>query len=481
MKVSSFKFIKQLLKKKVLFYPQKSFNQKKIYTGLFLFFLLAFFYYFLKPIYFDYNSNKIVIQNKINNKFNLKTTIDGNISYSAFPTPTIILEKVKIDFGNKNSGQIFVKKVLIKTALNKIGSIDHLDFKKLLLIEQNIQINPKNLQEIFTFLTLHKKEKIELKNIKFTFEDERKNKVNFDIVNFVEKFEDKKHKIDSKLYFSNNLIKIKFQNNIGSKKFLKINIPDLNQNLEINFDKQSTLKNLSGQLKLNIFESILLINFKGKDNFEISKSYIRNKFLNSKIDGQVSFIDPFSFNLNLDVNQINIRKLLNFYPIFKKGKISKKLNGQFNIKIKTVETLIGKIRDVTMQLIFQNGDLRVKNIKSTLPHTTSLESNIILLFNDKKPKIEYNIKFLSQDAKKFLRKLGIYDFESKKVTLYSEGIIDLNSKKIRLIKLLIDQIQVKNKNKIKIVEDSFNETIISDDITGLFDLFKFKKFLKEVY
>ena len=76
--------------------------------------------------------------------------------------------------------------------------------------------------------------------------------------------------------------------------------------------------------------------------------------------------------------------------------------------------------------------------------------------------------------------MGIYDFESKKVNLYSEGTIDLNSKKIRLAKLLIDQIQKKNKNQIKIIEDSFNEIVIGDDITGLFDLFNFKKFLKEV-
>ena len=479
MKVSPSKLIKQLLKKKVFFYPQKSLNRKKISISLFLLFLLAFFYYFLKPIYFDYNNNKDIIQNKISDKFNLKTTIVGNISYSVFPTPTISLEEVKINFGKKKLNQVFVKKLLIKTALNKIGSIDQLDFKKLLLIEQSIKINPKNVNEIFSFLTLHKKGKIELKKIKVTFEDGKKNKVNFDNVNFFEKFKGNKHQIDSNLYFSNNLIKIKFQNNISSKKFLKINIPELNQSLEINFDKESTLKNLSGQLKLSILDSILLINFKGKDNFEIFKSYIRNKFLNSKIDGRITFVDPFSFNINLDVNQISIKKLLKFYPIFQK-RISKKINGQLNIKIKSVETLVGKIRDVNMQLNFQNGDLRVRNIKSKLPHSTTLDSNIILLLNSKKPKIEYNIKFSSQNAKKFLRKLGIYDFESKKVNLYSEGTIDLNSKKIRLAKLLIDQIQEKNKNQIKIIEDSFNQIVIGDDITGLFDLFKFKKFLKEV-
>ena len=94
------------------------------------------------------------------------------------------------------------------------------------------------------------------------------------------------------------------------KKYLKLIFPGLKQNLEINFDKQSTLKKLSGDLKLNIFDSILLLNFEGKDNFEISKSYLRNKYLNSKIDGKISFKNPFNFNVNLDINQINIKKTI---------------------------------------------------------------------------------------------------------------------------------------------------------------------------
>ena len=70
-----------------------------------------------------------------------------------------------------------------------------------------------------------------------------------------------KHIINAKINFSNNDVKINFENLIDSEKSLKIKIPSLKQNLEINFDKQSTLKKLSGDLKLNIFNSILLLNF----------------------------------------------------------------------------------------------------------------------------------------------------------------------------------------------------------------------------
>ena len=57
--------------------------------------------------------------------------------------------------------------------------------------------------------------------------------------------------------------------------------------------------------------SILLINFEGKDDFKIFNSYLRNKFINTKIDGKISFTDPFNFDLNLDVNQINLKIIKN--------------------------------------------------------------------------------------------------------------------------------------------------------------------------
>ena len=278
MKVPPLNLIKQLLKKKVFFYPQKYLSKKKFFINLFLIFLLAFFTYFLKPTYYDYNNNKDIIQNKIKDKFKLQTIIEGDISYSAFPSPSLIVNNIKINFGNINSNKIIIKKMIIKTAFNKIFKINELDFKKIILIDQSIKINPSNLKQIFNFLTLHKEGQITLKNTNVIFEDTQKNKINFDKVNLIDKFKNNKHKITSHLYFSNNQIKIKFENFIGSEKLLKINIPNLNQNLEVNFNKESTLKNLVGQLKLNIFDSILLLNFEGKDNFNISKSYLRNEF-----------------------------------------------------------------------------------------------------------------------------------------------------------------------------------------------------------
>ena len=69
----------------------------------------------------------------------------------------------------------------------------------------------------------------------------------------------------------------------------------------------------------------------------------------------------------------------------------------------------------------------------------------------------------------------------KKASWYSEGIIDIKNRKINIKKLLKDQVRITNKNQIKLLEDSFNKNVIDDEIIGIFDTFKFKKFLKEIY
>ena len=70
-------------------------------------------------------------------------------------------------------------------------------------------------------------------------------------------------------------VNVKFLNRIRSEKYLKISIPDLKQSLDINFDKESNLSFLSGELKLRFLETLLLLNFKGKEDFEITNSFLR--------------------------------------------------------------------------------------------------------------------------------------------------------------------------------------------------------------
>ena len=113
MKVTLTKIVKQLLKKKI-FNPQQFLNKKFFFISVSLIFLTLFLAYFLKPFYFDYNTKKEIIQKKISDQFKLKSKIDGNISYSAIPSPTIIIENLKLNLAKDNSNRVEVKKILIK-------------------------------------------------------------------------------------------------------------------------------------------------------------------------------------------------------------------------------------------------------------------------------------------------------------------------------------------------------------------------------
>ena len=48
--------------------------------------------------------------------------------------------------------------------------------------------------------------------------------------------------------------------------------------------------------------------------------------------------------------------------------ISHKINGKFNISIKNTDSFIGRINDLKMKLIFENGDIRVQSGSAILPH-----------------------------------------------------------------------------------------------------------------
>ena len=274
---------------------------------------------------------------------------------------------------------------------------------------------------------------------------------------------------------------MKFINRENSKKYLKINVPRLKQSLDITFDKDSNLDYLSGELKLKFLETLLLMNFSGKGDFKITDSYLRNKFLNSKINGKISFKENFYFDLVFGVNQINFRKLLLYYPIFQTGRVSKKINGKIIILNKNTESFFGKIKDTKMILIFENGDLKIKNLSTKITDNSKINSDISILNNDDKSIIKFKLNFFTNEAPKFLRRFGLYDFKQDQVSLVINGNIDVNKKKINLIEVIKDRNERINNKQILNIEKSFNKHVLDEGILGLFDFFKFKKFIQETY
>ena len=230
-----------------------------------------------------------------------------------------------------------------------------------------------------------------------------------------------------------------------------------------------------------------MINFKAKEYFVISESFFRNKFINSKLEGKILLKDNFVFDLNLSVNKINLRKLL-FYYFSPRGNssasisgISKKINGEISIKNKSANSFLGKINNTQATLIFENGDVKIKNGFANFLHDTKVNFDALYTLDRGIPKIDFSINLHSDTPKGFFRKFDLYGFQEKKISIFSKGSLNLQRREIKFKDIVINGNERLGKGDILVVEKKFNKNVIGSSVLDIFDFFKLKKFAKEVF
>ena len=458
---------------------------KTILFGIFISFFFIFGYFLIKPYFYDYNSNIKLIENKIFKQFKINTKINGDIYYKILPSPKITIKKVYLKFEKENES-INVEEINIFLPIFHNEKFKNLDFKKFLISNKSIQVYPNDFGDYFKFFTKLDKNKIILKNCNLFFLDEQKNKVLFENFNLKEKYINKVHSISIESIFSKNKLKIKFKNLIDGEKKLDLKLPQINTTVNILFDPTSTLSDIKGKSKIKLSDSILVLNFTGEKKFKIFDSFLRNKYFNSKIEGDISFIKNFFFNLNFDVNQISFRKLLfRFFPeietsVVLNSGISKKINGTVNISMKHSQSFIGRINDLNMVLVFENGDLRIKNGSAKLPHDSNVEFDLLFADNSNSPFLDFSFNFYSQNTKKFLRKFNIYRSVDKETSLSTKGKINLRNNKIKFFSIVSDKSEKFDRQDVLNIEKNFNQNVLNTGILGVTDFFKLKKFANEL-
>ena len=485
MQNSATKIIKFILNKKNVEKLYKNLSKQTVIPLILLSVLFIFSYYFLKPYFYKYNSNIKVIEKKIKGEFKLDIKINGKISYSFLPSPRIKIKKSELNFNNKKNPILLEEiNILIPVLNNK--KLKDVNFKKFYVENSTIEIYSSDFKDYFIYLTKIKNKDILFKNSSLFFLDDQKNKVLFEDFYFSDKLRNNTHHIELKSFFSENKIKIKFKNNIEGKKNLDIEFPQIDSNIKISFNPSSSLESVKGKSKIKLFDNILIINFEGKNKFKIYESFLRSKFLNSKIDGDISLIENLIFNLNLQINQINFRKLIfHYFPegkennVFNSG-LSKKINGKLDISIKNTDSFIGRINDLKMKLIFENGDIRVQSGSAILPHNSKINFNFLFTENLTNPFIDFNINFNSQNTNKILRRFNIYEKFNKKTSLSLQGKIDVEKNRIKFKNIILNNREKLDRKDILDVEKKFNQFVLDAGIVGIIDFFRLKKFTKEI-
>ena len=485
MENSAIKIARSLFNKKNVNNFKRNLNKKTISIGISALFLLIATSYFIRPIFINYGSEIKIIEKKINTHFKLDSEIKGKVSYKFFPSPRLEIKKLNLNFNNSKN-KIFLEQAYVLIPIFGEKNLKSLEFKKFLIFNETIKIDSKEFKNYLKYFTILKEKDVILKNCILFFLDDQNNKVIFQNVNLKDKFNKVKHLVDFNSDFSNKKVRLKFINKINKEKNLDVEIPQLNTSINAIFDPSSNLNKVKGKSKVKLFDSVLTLNFEGKNKFKIYESFFRNKFLNSKISGEVSFMNGLFFDLNLGINQINLRKfLLYYFPEdknygFLNSGISKKLNGKFKIFMKNTNSFIGRINDIKMLLIFENGDMRIENASAILPQGSKINFNILYSDNYKEPFLDFSLNFYSQNSKKFLRKFNIYNFSEKEVSLLINGKINLKTNKIKFKNIVANNREKFDRKDVLNLEKNFNQFVLDQGVLGITDFFRLKKFAKEV-
>ena len=487
MKTSAIKTIKSLFNLLSVNNLKKKFNKSPIITGIVLIILIILVFYFIRPYFLNFNSEKEFIENKINREFKINGKIKGNINYNFFPSPRIKIKNIEIKFNQRSEKISKIDNSYIILSPLSLTSIKNFKFNNFLVSEQKVKVYPKDIKNYLIYFLMKKNKNILIKNSEIFFQNDQNDIVAFEDFNLNQKVQKTKNKIDINTIFSQNRVKIKFLDNYNEKKYFTASIPTLESSVDIIFNKDSNIENLSGQLKLDLFKSILLINFEGSKNFKILNSFFRNKFLNSKINGKISFDNGFYFDLDTEINKINLRQLL-FYYFSSSGDqsqiisgLSKKLNGKIKINNKSSNSFLGRLNNSKATLIFESGKLKIENGSTTFFDGTKLNFNGLYGDSQGFPKLNFTLSFSTENAKKFLKKFDLHDYSENNLEFIVKGFINLQDKKLKISNIIKNNNERISRGVIMKIEKKFNTFVIKDSNLDLLDFFKLKKFAKETF
>ena len=477
---------------KLLFFKANNKTKNKLLISNFnkylitLISLLFFYLFYLSiPILYDKNWVQKNIENLLSNDFKIDFSLSSDISYRILPSPHYLVKDSKIL--KKNDKTVSLAEIKILKVF--VSQKNFFDKEKMLL--RNVKINNAD----FTLLAN------DLKLLK--------NSTN-------NKFSNKKIEINkSNIFYKNNLeeivsiIKISeaslFQDdkdllNLFNLKGEAFNIPfNFNYNKKLNSLKSEEINIIAKRLKLNFFNIhgfvdnnenegkniISFLNSKIKTNYKIENDIMMFNSADSKIKnseirytGELS-INPFDLNLNIELDTIDLHKMLDNNFILNeliktellfsdnismsislrinpdlKNKIFQDIRINFNIIDKKLN--INETRLINKKI----GELEIEN------SNLSYENNQLILNTDIVVNIKDHNKLFSllQTNKKFRRPITNilinldYNYLSKEINFNN---IKIDNKQIsdELFRIIDDfnNIKLNNFNKSKLLLNKFFE------------------------
>ncbi len=439
--------------------------------------------YFTVPKFFDFNKRQSLIVNIIEDNFSLEIRNISDISYSIFPTPRLNIKDVNLRF-KKNKFE--AKSKNLSLLLNPLHIYDYkkLNFKKIIVNQSIFSVETSNLKKFAKYF-YDLNNQIFIKNSKILLEDSKKEFLSLNKINFNNK---NKKKLSFKGVLFEKKILINFFTNINENQLI-IDLPEMGVKIAFFLDKKSNFDNYEGLLKSKILNTVLQFDFKKNESFEMYNSILRNKLFNTSIDGKIKTIPHFNFDLNFNIKKINFNELKKFFSSDTKNnfdeltRFSKRINGKSKISYKGRIFKLKSFKKTDINLTLENGDLKFENSLFELDSGKIIFSGIIKE-NFGKRTFDFDLSFNLKDKSKILKdfKVKRNDKLSKEpINIDVVGTLNLSSRKIYFKKIIINKNNEAKEEELLFYKEIFENELIKDDLSGVFNLSKITVFLEKIY
>ena len=297
-------------------YKNKS-NISTFNKSIITFIVLLFVYLFYLTIPNLYG--KTWIQNKIEDKllseFKMNFSLSSEISYQILPSPNFTIKNVEILDNSNNNLNTFasIKTLKVFISQKNLFNQEKLKIKKVLINEANFLIDKENFHFFSKFLNkIFSYKIIKIKKSNLFFKDEDGETLLINKIHKLLLFFDKKYflnTIELKGEALNIPYILKFTKDLVNKKNTTVAKLD---KIKINYENQSNSvdKNIKGINTISFLNSKLRTEYKFGNEVLLFQS-LNSKLPNNKINykGELN-LDPFDLILNIDLEKINLKKML---------------------------------------------------------------------------------------------------------------------------------------------------------------------------
>jgi len=369
--------------------------------------------YFTIPIFYNYQNFDKEIQKKVSKDFKLDLKNISGVTYLMIPTPHFLIEECDIHFSNDPKEKILKAKYLKINVFSKnLHKKEKIELKNIYLNKIDLDLQFIDVKNFYNHLKDNISKPIYIKNSNFFFRNNEEEIISISKIKKFEYFFDFQNK-EKKLNILGNLFGSNFKFNweknfsnpyvtISNFRFKK---PKVSISNKFNIENENFT---IAESKIQFFRNKLNLNYKfNKDGIELIDD--RNKIINhSKLIGNIS-LNPFFFDLNLILSGVRIQTVLNqiFLNLYNTNKIvDLNFNGNLIINLNEInnrlfENLVININFLDEKISLSKSSLNLKKIgKINFSDPLIYEKNQKIIINSK-------IKFDVVDQQELYRKFLI--------------------------------------------------------------------------